>query len=395
MLPLVSMVVMTSKVRKESKGYLEDMLKRTASLGCRYFLNLVKAQRVLKRHATKVHCLKVLTQLMPVSNGPSVVMRGLKDMLLSELVRLPNRLHFSVPVVSQVMKVWGLKSVFSSKVKDHIAIGRRVGIDISSGSWVVGTRFGVLKEPASMWSRYLVQLMLDTQTKEHLYGECNVPYIVSELSLYLTGHLPKFRREMFQVLGGDLVWYLIPTAEVVLINLVRDVTLRDLGLPLRLVAHSSCFRLEHSVYGRDNRGLLRQRQFDKVEIIQVTTAARSYRALDEVLKDAEMILRKLKLHYRVVDLSAVDTGLTSSKTFDIEIWLPSFLGYKEVSSCSNTEDYQAMRLQVKHSMNQQKYFVNIINGSGLAVGRTLVALLENNQDNEGLTVVTQPFGLLS
>lgn len=372
MLEAVVTAMLSYKVGEVSKRQSENLTRRQNSWDPKHLLNLVKAQRTVGRHPVKCSTTKDW-------GPPKLAVVGWEeavDALLLEAVRLPNQLHFSVPPIDQVSQSWGLRSPKCSAAEDHLTIGEKVGHDVDSGSKISGPRFSILREPASAWERMLSQLMLETQTKEHRYEEVSVPVLVKEDALHFTGHLPKFRSEMFRTEGKGCSWHLIPTSEVVLANLGRGETWDGTELPKRLVAVSSCFRLESGTSGKENRGLLRQRQFTKVEIVQMATADRSYRSLNEVLGDASAVLQKLRLHHRVLEVKAPNVPTSSARTFDIEIWMPSLRNYREASSCSNTEGYQARRLRTKYSLQRDKLFSHIINGSGLAIGRTLAAILE-------------------
>ncbi len=304
---------------------------------------------------------------------------------------IPNIPHESVPVgkdESDNVEVsrWGIPNTFEFEVKDHVVLGERHGwLDGDAGAKLSGARFTVLRGQLARLHRAIGQFMLDLHTGEHGYLECNVPVLVNAESMQGTTQLPKFEEDLFATQVGESKRYLIPTAEVSLTNLVRD-TIQDAdALPLRFTAHSLCFRAEAGSYGRDTRGMIRQHQFEKVEMVQVARAADSYDQLEEMVGHAEKVLQKLNLHYRKLLLCTGDMGFQSTKTYDLEVWLPSQNTYREISSCSNCEDFQARRLQarVRNVETGKPELVHTLNGSGLAIGRTLIAVMENNQNEDG------------
>jgi seryl-tRNA synthetase len=275
-----------------------------------------------------------------------------------------------------------------------VDVGAALGLDFEVAAKISGSRFAVLKGPVARLHRALAQFMLDTQTAEHGYTECYTPYIVNRDTLLGTGQLPKFRDDMFWVTkgGGEdkEELYLISTSEISLTNTVRGDLLREADLPIRLTAHTPCFRSEAGSYGKDTRGMIRQHQFDKVEMVQIAHPERSYEVLEEMVGHAEAILQKLGLPYRVVALCTGDMGFGSAKTYDLEVWLPGQDAYREISSVSNCEAFQARRMQTRFKNAQGKTeLVHTLNGSGLAVGRTLVAVLENYQQADGSVVVPE------
>jgi len=315
--------------------------------------------------------------------------------LESMLLDLPNLPHESVPVGAseeqnvEVRRV-GTPRVFDFAVKDHVDLGEGLGLlDFEAASKLSGARFSLLKGGLSRLYRSLAQFMLNTHTTQHGYTEMYVPYLVNADSMRGTGQLPKFEADLFSVPRGDQAkLYLIPTAEVPLTNVVRDVILKEEELPLRLTAHSPCFRSEAGAYGKDVRGLIRQHQFDKVELVQITHPEKSYAALEELTSHAEKILQLLELPYRVIVLCTGDMGAGSSKTYDIEVWLPAQNTYREISSCSNCEAFQARRMQARFRNQKNKpELVHTLNGSGIAVGRALVAILENYQNADGSVTI--------
>jgi seryl-tRNA synthetase len=321
------------------------------------------------------------------------------------LIDAPNLPHESVPVGSSAddnveQRRWGDPPRFEFTVKDHVDLGAALGMDFETAAKLSGARFVVLKGALARLHRALAQFMLDVQTTEHGYTECYTPYIVNAATLTGTGQLPKFGQDLFAARkggqeGSSEPMYLIPTSEVSLTNFVRDQILREADLPLRLTAHTPCFRSEAGSYGKDTRGMIRQHQFDKVEMVQIAHPAHSYEALEQMVGHAENILRKLELPYRVVALCTADLGFGSAKTYDLEVWLPAQQAYREISSCSNCEAFQARRMQARFRNAQgRNELVHTLNGSGLAVGRALVAVLENNQRADGsiaIPLVLRPY----
>jgi seryl-tRNA synthetase len=325
------------------------------------------------------------------------VQRGLRDFLLD----LPNLTHASTPVgrsESDNVEVrrWGTPRTFGFAPKDHTDVGEALGLlDFATAAKVSGARFSFLRGDLARLHRALAQFMLDTHTREHGYTECYTPYIVNAETLIGTTQLPKFEQDMFAVLKGGAEsdaekLYLISTSEITLTNTVRDEILAAEALPLKLTAHTPCFRSEAGSYGKDTRGMIRQHQFDKVEMVQIVHPDRSYDALEELTGHAETILQRLGLPYRVVALCTGDIGFAAAKTYDLEVWLPGQNAYREISSCSNCEAFQARRMQARFRNAQGKpELVHTLNGSGLAVGRTLVAVLENYQQADGSVTVPE------
>lgn len=320
------------------------------------------------------------------------------------LMAVPNLPHESVPVGSDEsgnveVRRWGTPAQYDFAVKDHVDLGEPLGLDFDMGVKLSGSRFTVMKGQIARLHRALSQFMLDVQTQEHGYTECYVPYAVNTDSLKGTGQLPKFEGDLFAAKKGGqdgepvpdhAALYLIPTSEVPLTNFVRDVVLAEAELPIKLTAHTPCFRSEAGSYGRDTRGMIRQHQFDKVEMVQIVHPERSYEALEAMTGHAEAVLQKLGLPYRVMALCTGDMGFGSAKTYDLEVWLPAQNTYREISSVSNCEAFQARRLQARFKNAQGKNeLVHTLNGSGLAVGRTLVAVLENNQHADGSITVPE------
>ena len=318
------------------------------------------------------------------------------------LLAVPNLPHDSVPVGADehgnvVLRRWSPAGTDPAPLgftpKDHVDLGEPLGLDFEMGVKLTGSRFTVMKGPIARLHRALAQFMLDVQTQEHGYTECYTPYIVNAESLKGTGQLPKFEEDLFaakkggqegEASGENTALYLIPTSEVPLTNFVRDVIVAESELPIKLTAHTPCFRSEAGSAGRDTRGLIRQHQFDKVEMVQIVHPDHSYAALDDMTRHAEAILQKLGLPYRVMALCTGDMGFGASKTHDLEVWLPAQNTYREISSVSNCETFQSRRLQARFKNAQGKNeLVHTLNGSGLAVGRTLVAVLENHQQADG------------
>ncbi|RVU84040.1 serine--tRNA ligase [Leucothrix sargassi] len=303
---------------------------------------------------------------------------------------IPNLLDESVPEGKdeddnvEVSK-WGEPTSFEFEALDHVALGERHNwMDFAAASKLTGSRFVVLHQKMARLHRALIQFMLDTHTAEHGYQEVYVPYLVNQDSLFGTGQLPKFEEDLFK-LEGEQNYYLIPTSEVPVTNLLRDEIVDESSLPLQFTAHTPCFRSEAGSYGRDTRGLIRQHQFEKVEMLHFVKPDDSWNALERLREHAEAILQKLELPYRVVSLCSGDTGFSAAKTYDLEVWLPGQQAYREISSCSNTLDFQARRMQARfrNSETGKPELLHTLNGSGLAVGRTLVAVVENYQQADG------------
>jgi len=320
----------------------------------------------------------------------------LSNQLSTFYLSLPNLLHDSVPEgdeesMNQEIRVWGEPRVFDFKVKDHVELGQELGLfDFKTAAKISGSRFAVFKSDFAKLHRALIQFMIDVHTQENHYTEYYVPSLVKSSSLEGTGNLPKFKDDLFKI-DGDDDFYLIPTAEVPLTNLVRDTILQADELPKKFIAHTPCYRSEAGSYGKDTRGIIRQHQFEKVELVHIVKPEESYDALEELTQNAESILIKLDLPYRVVLLCSGDSSFAAAKTYDIEVWLPSQDRYREISSCSNCEAFQARRMKArwKNEQTGQNEFVHTLNGSGLAVGRTLIAILENYQQKDGTIIVPE------
>jgi len=322
-------------------------------------------------------------------------LREVQQELDSILMGVPNLPHDSVPIGidendNQEIRRWGEPASFAFEPRDHVELGEKLaGMDFETAAKIAGSRFSVLSGPLAQLQRALIQFMLDTHTCEHGYTETYVPYLVNADSLRGTGQLPKFAEDLFQM--GDDGYYLIPTAEVPLTNIVRDVIIDDADMPRKFTAHTPCFRSEAGAYGKDTRGLIRQHQFEKVELVQIVRPEDSYDALEALVGHAEKILQALNLPYRVMILCSGDMGFSSAKTYDLEVWLPAQNTYREISSCSSFEDFQARRMLARYRSADggKPVLVHTVNGSGLAVGRTLVAVMENHQNADGSITVPE------
>ena len=329
-------------------------------------------------------------------------LEAIQPQLEELLLALPNLPHPDVPIGAdekdnQELRRWGEPRKFDFPVKDHVDIGEKLGLDFATGVKLAGARFTAMRGQVAQLHRALAQFMLDTHTREHGYTECYTPYIVNAATLRGTGQLPKFEEDLFAVSKGGQeglgdedkqALYLIPTSEVSLTNFVRDEILAESQLPLKLTAHTPCFRSEAGSAGKDTRGMIRQHQFDKVEMVQIVTPDKSFEALEELTGHAEAILKKLDLPFRTIVLCTGDMGFGATKTYDLEVWIPAQNTYREISSCSNMGDFQARRMQARFKNAQGKNeLVHTLNGSGLAVGRTLVAVIENYQNADGSVTV--------
>ena len=363
------------------------------------------------RKAQKLDASDVMAQVAGIGDelkASAEQLDGIQTQMRTLLLNLPNLPHESVPVGTdetdnQEVARWGDTPKFDFEVKDHVALGENLGLlDFDMASKLAGSRFSFMRGGLARLHRALAQLMLDTHTTQHGYTECYTPYMANADSLYGTGQLPKFKEDMFWVsTGGDeesRELYVISTSEITLTNTVRDVILDADQLPLKLTAQTPCFRSEAGSAGRDTRGMIRQHQFEKVEMVQIVHPEKSYETLEEMRGHAEKILQMLELPYRVVALCTGDIGFGAAKTYDLEVWVPSQNTYREISSVSNCEAFQAQRMQArfKNSRNEsgKPELVHTLNGSGLAVGRTLVALLENHQQADGsirIPAALQPY----
>jgi seryl-tRNA synthetase len=313
----------------------------------------------------------------------------IQDELNAILMAVPNIPHESVPAGKDEndnveVRKWGTPGKFDFEPKDHVDLGAKLGLDFDTAAKISGARFSVMTGPLARMHRALIQFMLDTHTTEHGYTEAYVPYLVNADSLRGTGQLPKFEQELF-ALRGEQNYYLIPTAEVPVTNIARDTIVEGARMPVKFVAHTPCFRSEAGSYGKDTRGMIRQHQFEKVELVQLVRPQDSWNALEELTGHAEKILQKLGLPYRVMALCSGDMGFSSAKTYDLEVWLPGQGKYREISSCSNFGEFQARRMQARwrNPESGKPELLHTLNGSGLAVGRTLVAIVENYQQADG------------
>ncbi len=339
--------------------------------------------------------MEVVSQSMKVAENE---LKELQSIIITQSLAIPNLPDDSVPVGQDEndnieVRKWGAPRAFDFQIKDHTDIGEGLGLlDFELAAKLTGSRFSVLKGGLARLNRALIQFMLDTHIQAG-YTEMYVPYIVNNHSLQGTGQLPKFEEDLFK-LRGDKDYYLIPTSEVPLTNTVRDAIIELKELPIKLTAHTPCFRSEAGSAGRDTRGLIRQHQFEKVEMVQIVKAETSMQVLEEMTAQAESILQALELPYRVVALCTGDMGFSAVKTYDIEVWLPSQNTYREISSCSNCGDFQARRMLARVKDGKKIELVHTLNGSGLAVGRTLLAILENHQNANGtvnIPKVLQPY----
>jgi seryl-tRNA synthetase len=329
----------------------------------------------------------------------AVELEDIQNRLSDLMLGMPNLPHESVPAGKSEadnveVRRWGTPRQFDFEVKDHVDVGTPLGLDFETGAKLSGARFTMLRGQIARLHRALAQFMIDTHTQQHGYTEIYTPYIVNPEILYGTSQLPKFADDMFRVEKGGaentVTQYLISTSEISLTNTVRESIVEADALPIKLTAHSPCFRSEAGSYGRDTRGMIRQHQFDKVEMVQIVAPETSYDVLEQMVGHAEAILQKLELPYRVITLCTGDMGFSATKTYDLEVWLPAQNTYREISSCSNTETFQARRMQARYRNAQGKPdLVHTLNGSGLAVGRTLVAVLENFQNADGSVTVPE------
>lgn len=339
---------------------------------------------------------EIASKLSDLEKRTEELKKALTDLLLT----IPNLPHESVPAGKDEtenveVRRWGTPRNFDFEIKDHVDVGAPLGLDFETGTKLAGTRFAFMKGPVARLHRALAQFMLDTHTTEHGYTECYTPYIANQETLIGTGQLPKFEEDLFAAKKGGQegegeIFYLIPTSEVTLTNSVRGLMLKESDLPIKITAQTPCFRSEAGSYGKDTRGMIRQHQFEKVEMVRITKPEDSYQHLEEMVVCAEKILQKLGLPYRVITLCTGDMGFGSAKTYDLEVWIPAQNTYREISSVSNCEAFQARRMQTrfKNAQNKPEY-VHTLNGSGLAVGRTLVAVLENYQNADGSVTVPE------
>ena len=403
-------------IRKNSDLIINSLHKRSSDFDLESFIEIDKKVREIQSNVEDMRNKKNLISKNIGLNETSettkkelkIEMKSLNKTLknsekkMSELIAnhhylsmtIPNTLHDSVPSGKNEednleIKKWGIPKVSNYPVKDHVDLGEQSGnIDFEAASKLSGSRFTVIKNNYAKLHRALIAFMLDHQTNNNGYTEHYVPSLVKSRSLEGTGQLPKFESDLFKI-NGEQDLYLIPTAEVPLTNLVRDRMIDESELPIKMVAHTPCFRSEAGSYGQDTKGMIRQHQFEKVELVQIVKPEKSYEALEELTSHAESVLEKLELPYRVVLLCSGDTGDTSAKTYDIEVWLPSQNRYREISSCSNCESFQARRIKArwKNDISGKSEYLHTLNGSGLAVGRTFIAILENYQQEDGSVII--------
>tara|TARA_B110000495_G_scaffold61151_1_gene51990 strand:- start:146 stop:1417 length:1272 start_codon:yes stop_codon:yes gene_type:complete len=403
-------------IRKNSDLIINSLHKRSSDFDLESFIEIDKKVREIQSNVEDMRNKKNLISKNIGSNETSettkkelkIEMKSLNKTLkdseikMSELITthhylsmtIPNTLHDSVPSGKNEednleIKKWGIPKVSNYPVKDHVDLGEQSGnIDFEAASKLSGSRFTVIKNNYAKLHRALIAFMLDHQTNNNGYTEHYVPSLVKSRSLEGTGQLPKFESDLFKI-NGEQDLYLIPTAEVPLTNLVRDRMIDESELPIKMVAHTPCFRSEAGSYGQDTKGMIRQHQFEKVELVQIVKPEKSYDALEELTRHAESVLEELELPYRVVLLCSGDTGDTSAKTYDIEVWLPSQNRYREISSCSNCESFQARRIKArwKNDISGKSEYLHTLNGSGLAVGRTFIAILENYQQEDGSVII--------
>ncbi len=402
-------------VRRNLEIIATSLKKRGSDLNVNEFLQLdqrrreilakvetlrAKRNRVTSEIPQKKHAHEDITSLLQeaktLSRQIEALDKELKEVergIYDFLVNLPNIPHPSVPIGKDetenvVVKFWGEKPVFSFSPKPHWEIGEKLNIlDFKRAAKISGSRFAVYRGGGAALERALINFMLDLHVQEHGYIEIFPPFLVNEKTMFGTGQLPKFKEDLFKIEGED--YYLIPTAEVPVTNLHQDEILQESQLPIKYVAYSACFRAEAGSYGRDVRGIVRQHQFNKVELVEFTTPETSYQELEVLLNHAEEVLKRLGLHYRVVELCTGDLGFAAAKTYDIEVWFPGQGIYKEISSCSNFEDFQARRANIRYRCKGVKgtRLVHTLNASGLAIGRTVVAILETYQQPDGSVLI--------
>ena len=405
-------------IRHEAKIVLDSLAKRKNDFNLDNYLSAEEASRTIQTEVENLRSAKNklskkigASQLDEKAKGKIVeevneineslknseaILEGLSLEVKNLSLQLPNILHESVPEGDDEndnleIRQWGEIREFSFEPKDHTQLGEESGsIDFQSASKISGSRFAVIVNRYAQLHRSLIHFMLDIQTNENGYTEYYVPSIVRSECLEGTGQLPKFAEDQYKIENEEDL-YLIPTAEVPLTNLVRESIMETNQLPIKMVAHTPCYRQEAGSYGQDTRGMIRQHQFEKVELVHIVKPEESYQALEELTENAESILIKLGLPYRVMLLCSSDTGFAAAKTYDIEVWLPSQNKYREISSCSNCESFQARRMKARFkdlTTNQNEY-LHTLNGSGLAVGRTFIAILENYQNEDGTIVIPE------
>jgi seryl-tRNA synthetase len=399
----------TVRTKLESRGFLfldridfkrlesERKQRQVISEELKSKLNSISKEIGIKKSKGEdaTDLMESVAQIKAQQTQEEVRLQEIQAMLKELMLGLPNLPHESVPIGKseadnvEVRKV-GTPRSFDFPIKDHTDVGMPLGLDFDTGAKLSGARFTFMKGGIAKLHRALAQFMLDTQTEQHGYTECYTPYMVNADTLTGTGQLPKFEEDLFSLAHNDSKLYLIPTSEVTLTNTVRDEIVSADSLPIKLTAHTPCFRSEAGSYGKDTKGMIRQHQFDKVEMVQIVHPEKSYDALEEMVGHAENILKSLGLPYRVVSLCTGDMGFGAAKTYDLEVWLPAQDTYREISSVSNCEAFQARRLQARFRNAQGKpELVHTLNGSGLAVGRTLVAVLENYQNADGSVTIPE------
>ncbi|KAB2842122.1 serine--tRNA ligase [bacterium] len=373
--------------RKNALQVEHDQLRARQNAASEEIQRLKKAGQ--DASATLTEMKGVAERLKAIAPESEALEKELEDLLM----QIPNLPHASVPVGTgeqdnQVVRSWGEKPKFPFTPRPHWEIGESLGIlDFERGAKIAGARFTLYRDQAARLERALINFMLETHTRENGYEEVLPPFLVNAESLRGTGQLPKFEADLFKTTEGH---YLVPTAEVPVTNIYRDEVLKGELLPISLTAYTPCFRSEAGSYGKDVRGLIRQHQFNKVELVKFARPENSYEELEKLTRDAESILQKLGLHYRVVALCTGDMGFSAAKTYDLEVWLPGQEAYREISSCSNFEDFQARRAKIRYKDEKGKnHYLHTLNGSGLAVGRTLVAVLENYQQADGGIVIPE------
>ncbi len=379
--------------RKALQTQLQDLQNERNKLSKQIGMAKAKAAKVAAGGSESEEVdqlMQQVSQLGDTHKGMEQELEKIQSELNAILAMIPNIPHESVPVGKDekdnvVVRTWGEPTRFNFKPKDHVDLGAKLGMDFNTASKISGARFVVLHNKLARLHRALAQFMLDLHIKEHGYQEISVPAIVNADSLFGVGQLPKFKEDMFSVNKDDGEFYLISTSEVPVTNTVRDEILEVDQLPIKYVCYSPCFRSEAGSYGKDTRGMIRQHQFEKVELVHITHPDKSYEAHEELTKHAETVLQRLELPYRVVALCTGDMGFAAAKTYDLEVWLPAQDCYREISSCSNTESFQARRMKARFRdpKTGKPELVHTLNGSGLAIGRTLVAILENYQDEQG------------
>lgn len=379
--------------RKTLQTKLQDLQNERNKLSKQIGMAKAKAAKVTSGSEGSEEVDQLMSQVNQLGDAHKGMEQDLEKVqseLNAILAMIPNIPHQSVPVGKDendnvVVRTWGEPTRFNFKPKDHVDLGAKLGMDFNTASKLSGARFVVLHNKLARLHRALAQFMLDLHIKEHGYQEISVPAIVNAESLFGVGQLPKFKEDMFSVNKDGGEFYLISTSEVPVTNTVRDEILEVDQLPIKYVCHSQCFRSEAGSYGKDTRGMIRQHQFEKVELVHITHPDQSYEAHEALTKHAETVLQRLELPYRVVALCTGDMGFAAAKTYDLEVWLPAQDCYREISSCSNTESFQARRMKARFRdpKTGKPELVHTLNGSGLAIGRTLVAILENYQDEQG------------